>query len=61
MPGKHAPNKRCLGIRIDKDIAARFTEYARRNGMTTTALLVRYITKCAYKIKDSPQDVEPER
>ena len=57
MPGQHAKNKRIVSLRVDKDIAARFTQYARSCGMTPTALLARYITKQAYKAPKKSQGV----
>lgn len=57
MPGQHATNKRIVSLRVDKDIVARFNQYARSCGMTPTALLARYITKQAYKAPKKSQDV----
>ena len=57
MPGQHAKNKRIVSLRVDKDIADRFYQYARSLGMTPTALLARYITKQAYRMPKKLQDV----
>lgn len=57
MPGQHSEKKRIVSLRVDKQIVARFHEYARLQGLTPTALITRYITKCAYKVPAKSQDV----
>ena len=57
MPGQHAPNKRIVSLRIDKTIADRFYAHARAQGLTPTALITRYITRCAYREPKKSQGV----